>query len=95
MTDKYYELLITPDYEDSLVIRVPEGVEITEEILEKSSFFENWYEEVPVLCGRDVCIEFEELVDQFPNDDDIPTLDKDGDITYDYPETHFYSSDSN
>ena len=82
MTDKYYKVRITPKLESYLVLRVPKGVQINEEILEESPFFEDWYSESPPFCGGlNVHLELEELDEKSIKNIDYLTLDNEGEIT--------------
>jgi hypothetical protein len=83
-TDKVYNIKITPLVEDNILLRVPKGVEINEEILRKDSYFEDWYDfDPPTLYGKDICLEISEVEDKELWSEDHPSLDRDGDITFD------------
>ena len=86
-------MIISPKVQESIILRVPKGVEINQEILENSGYFDDWYDfEPPILIGKDVRLEFSEIPEEFLKQhsfyrwkrDKDPTLTKDGDITYDY-----------
>ena len=80
-TDKVYRVKITPLVEDNILLRVPKGVEINEEILEKSWFFEDeWCEEL--FPTPSSLIEFSEVEDKQLWNYKHPSLHKNGDIHY-------------
>ena len=81
-TDKVYKVKITPDIELNILLRVPKGVEINEEILSKDYMFEDYWREDPIINPR--CrIEISEVKDKELWSEDHPSLDRDGDITFD------------
>ena len=61
-TDKVYNVKVIPDIEDNILLRVPKGVEINEEILRKDCHFEYYYDyEPPTLYGVDIRLEISEV----------------------------------
>ena len=86
-TDKVYKMIVSPYYpprmtEHEYLLRVPNGVEINQEILENSSFFEDeWCKEL--FPTPSSLIEFGEVEDKELWSDDYPSLDKEGTITFD------------
>jgi len=77
-TDKVYRVKITPLVEDIILLRVPKGVEINEEILRKDSYFEDWYDfDPPTLYGKDIRLEISEVDKELWSDDDL-SLHKNG-----------------
>jgi len=85
-TDKVYEVKINPIIDETVLLRVPEGVEINQEILENSWYFEKWYFESPPILTPNTKLRFElsEVDKELWNDSDYPSLDEDGDIHFDY-----------
>ena len=51
-TDKVYNIKVIPDIEDNILLRVPKGVEINEEILSKDYMFEDYWREDPIINPR-------------------------------------------
>ena len=81
-TDKVYNIKVIPDIEDNILLRVPKGVEINEEILSKDYMFEDYWSEDPIINPR--CrLEISEVEDKELWSEDHPSLDRDGDITFD------------
>jgi len=74
-TDKVYKVEVTTPIQE-FYLRVPKGVEVNEEILEKSWFTEP---EVPNLPTN---VSFSEVEKELWNDYH-PSLYKDGDISFD------------
>ena len=77
-TDKVYNVKVIPDIEDNILLRVPKGVEINEEILRKDCHFEDYWSEDPIINPR--CrLEISEVKDkELWNDYDHPSLHKNG-----------------
>ncbi len=84
-TDKVYKVKITPMIEEEIFLRVPKDVELTQEILEDSGYFDGWYnEEPPSLIGGTCRLEIGEVDKELWTTDKDPILDNDGDIHFDY-----------
>jgi len=86
MTDKYYKVIVSPKIEEHIYLRVPDGVEITEEILKNSWYFQDYWSESFLPVNPESRFEFNEVVKDLWDEIEHPTLDKDGDITFDYEE---------
>jgi len=85
-TDKVYEVKINPVINETVLLRVPDGVEINQEILENSWFFEDWYFDSPPILNPNtkLRLELNEVNKELWNGYDSPSLDEDGDIHFDY-----------
>ena len=85
-TDKFYRVKITPMIEDNITLRVPEGAEINKEILKKSWYFKDFYEDAPPSLLRDCKLRFEysEVPKEEWTPDYDPEVDKDGEIHFEY-----------
>jgi hypothetical protein len=83
--EKLYKVKIYPITHEEIYIRVPKGVEINQQILENSSYFDDWYNfEPPQIMGCKVRCEFTEInplklpkID-YEDLDNFPSLDEDG-----------------
>ena len=76
-TDKVYNVKVIPDIEDNILLRVPKGVEINEEILSKDYMFEDYWSEDPIINPR--CrLEISEVKDKELWSEDHPSLHKNG-----------------
>lgn len=76
-TDKVYRVKITPLVEDIILLRVPKGVEINEEILRKDCHFEDYWSEDPIINPR--CrFEISEVDKQLWNEEHDISLHKNG-----------------
>ena len=76
-TDKVYKVKITPDIELNILLRVPKGVEINEEILSKDYLFEDcWSEEH--IYNPSSRLEISEVDKELWNDYVHPSLHKNG-----------------
>ena len=82
-TDRVYRVKVTPDVEHNYLLRVPEGVEINQDILEKSWFFDDEWSEDPIHHPSSR-IEFSEVDKELWVEHEHPLLENDGDITFDY-----------
>jgi len=81
-TDRVYRVKVTPDVEHNYLLRVPEGVEINQDILEKSWFFDDEWSEEPIHHPSSR-IEFSEVDKELWVENEHPLLDEDGTITFD------------
>lgn len=77
MDDKYYKVKVM-ELQEQFVLRVPIGVEINEEILENSWYLDEYKNK------EDISISFSEVDKELCVEYDLPLLEKDGDITFDY-----------
>jgi len=88
-TDKVYLVIVSPDFphiEHEYLIRVPEGVEINEDILKKSWFFDDeWVDLIRSPQGLGIPPSRIECISEVNKElwsDDYPSLHKDGNIHY-------------
>ena len=81
--DRLVMVKITPKIEEEKLLLVPKGVEINQDILEKSWFFDDEWSEEPIHHPSSR-IEFSEVDKELWVKNKHPILEKDGDITFDY-----------
>ena len=59
-TYKTYKVKISPMIQDTVILRVPKGVEINKEILKNSGYFDDWWREEPPFVNPTPRIESSE-----------------------------------
>jgi len=75
-TDRVYNVKVM-ELQEEFVLRVPKGVEINKEILENSWYLDEYKNK------EYISISFSEVDKELMSEEDFPSLDKEGTITFD------------